>query len=69
MLNHTWSERLANETRGTRPLFEIRLRRCRTNATVPDFDNASPYSILSIANASSSGLMASCCGVVNRVSV
>ena len=35
----------------------------------PDFDNASPYSILSIANASSSGLMASCCGVVNRVSV
>ena len=36
---------------------------------IPDFDNASPYSILSIANASSSGLMASCCGVVNRVSV
>ncbi len=36
---------------------------------LPDFDNASPYSILSIANASSSGLMASCCGVVNRVSV
>ena len=38
-------------------------------AAEPDFDNASPYSILSIANASSSGLMASCCGVVNRVSV